>query len=85
MAKIFLQLSAINGLLAVVLGAFGAHYLKSKLSLESMSAYETGIEYHFWHTLALLCVGLLSLNWPHTKTLVASSWSLLFVAVSRQL
>lgn len=45
--------------LAVVLGAFGAHGLKDTLPSNSLSAYKTGIEYHFIHSLSILALGIL--------------------------
>ena len=55
----FLQLSAISGLLAVILGAFGAHKLKQIISSEDIAIYETGIRYQFYHTFALFGIGIL--------------------------
>ena len=49
---------------AVVLGAFGAHGLKSRLTEELMQAYKTGVDYHFYHALGLLLVGVLSMQMP---------------------
>jgi uncharacterized membrane protein YgdD (TMEM256/DUF423 family) len=46
--------------LAVVLGAFGAHALKSRLSPDQLANWRTGVEYHFYHALGLLLVGLLT-------------------------
>jgi uncharacterized membrane protein YgdD (TMEM256/DUF423 family) len=46
--------------LAVLLGAFGAHGLKSKLSVEQLQTFETGVRYQFYHALALIAVGLLA-------------------------
>ena len=48
--------------LAVILGAFGAHALKSKLEPDMMQVYKTGVEYHFYHALGLLLIGVISLN-----------------------
>ena len=47
-----------SGLLAVVLGAFGAHGLKPHLSPYQQVIYEKGVSYQFYHTLAafLACV-----------------------------
>jgi uncharacterized membrane protein YgdD (TMEM256/DUF423 family) len=59
MARAFLIVAAVSGFLAVVLGAFGAHGLKARLSPELMSAYQTGVQYHFYHTAALLACALL--------------------------
>ncbi|MBT5292789.1 MAG: DUF423 domain-containing protein [Cellvibrionales bacterium] len=72
MAKLFIQLAAINGALAVMIGAFGAHALKARLTPELLSVYETGVQYHFWHTLALLAVGLLASQLPDSRALMAS-------------
>ncbi len=54
-----LLLAGSSGLLAVMLGAFGAHALKASLTPALYAAYQTGIEYQFYHTLALLLVGML--------------------------
>tara|TARA_B110000967_G_C18654083_1_gene444845 strand:+ start:221 stop:607 length:387 start_codon:yes stop_codon:yes gene_type:complete len=72
MAKLFIQLAAFSGALAVMIGAFGAHALKARLTPELLSVYETGVQYHFWHTLVLLAVGLLALQLPDSRTLIAS-------------
>jgi len=44
--------------LAVALGAFGAHGLKSHLDAYLMSVWEKAVLYHFIHALGLLLVGL---------------------------
>lgn len=65
MYKFFLQFAAISGALAVSLGAFGAHALKAKLTESGLLAtYETAVAYHFYHTLALLAVGLIAMKFP---------------------
>jgi uncharacterized membrane protein YgdD (TMEM256/DUF423 family) len=63
-AKIFLLLGSLNAMLAVILGAFGAHALKAKLSRELLAVYQTGVQYHFYHSLGLLAVGMLMLWLP---------------------
>ncbi|HCS28303.1 MAG TPA: DUF423 domain-containing protein [Spongiibacteraceae bacterium] len=62
MSQFFLAASAASGFLAVALGAFGAHALKSRLSPELLSVYETAVQYHFYHALALFGVALLMAN-----------------------
>jgi len=52
-------IAAIFGLLAVLIGAFGAHGLKQRLTPELMTTYQTAVQYHFYHTFALLAVGVL--------------------------
>jgi uncharacterized membrane protein YgdD (TMEM256/DUF423 family) len=48
---------SINMFLAVALGAFGAHALKSSLPPDLMAVFHTGNQYHFYHALGLLAVG----------------------------
>ncbi len=57
--RFFLQCAALSGMAAVILGAFGAHALKEQLSPALMQAYQTGVYYQFFHTFALVAVGLL--------------------------
>jgi uncharacterized membrane protein YgdD (TMEM256/DUF423 family) len=73
-AKLFLSLGSISGALAVMIGAFGAHGLKDKLSEKMLANYMTGVEYHFYHTIALLIVGVIALHYP-TRPLAASGWA----------
>jgi uncharacterized membrane protein YgdD (TMEM256/DUF423 family) len=61
MAKLFLSLGSINMAIAVALGAFGAHGLKKMLTPDLLEIYTTGVEYHFYHALGLLVVGLIAL------------------------
>ena len=44
---------------AVLLGAFGAHSLKSKVSPEDLFIFETGVRYHMYHALGLLFIGVI--------------------------
>ena len=55
--------TALLGLLTVVIGAFGAHSLKDKLSPEVLQSFETGVRYMMYHVLAILLItnsGMLS-------------------------
>ena len=54
-----LTIAAILGIIAVVLGAFGAHALKTKLSIEAMESFQTAVRYQFIHVLLLLFVNKL--------------------------
>jgi len=56
--KLFMLLGSLNMFIAVALGAFGAHGLKSRLSEEMMSIYQTGNHYHMIHSLGLLLIAL---------------------------
>ncbi len=64
MSRSILSTAAILGALAVILGAFGAHGLKSLVPPESVSTFETGVRYHMYHVFALLATGLLSIQYP---------------------
>ncbi|OYV75177.1 MAG: hypothetical protein B7Z66_13920 [Chromatiales bacterium 21-64-14] len=77
MARTFLFLGALNGLLAVVLGAFGAHILKARLSADLMAVYHTANEYHFYHALALLLIGIVALQFPESRPLKWAGWLML--------
>lgn len=67
MARLFLSTAAASGFLAVALGAFGAH----ALTLDSYAAgiYQTAVQYHFVHSLALLAVALLCRQAPTCRSL----------------
>lgn len=57
--KLFIILGAINGFIAVALGAFGAHGLEGKLTEKQLANWQTGVQYQMFHTGALIAVGLL--------------------------
>jgi uncharacterized membrane protein YgdD (TMEM256/DUF423 family) len=72
MAKTYLLIAALNGFIAVALGAFGAHGLKQRLTADMLAVYQTGVQYHFYHTFALLAVALLLLHMPVTNISVTN-------------
>ncbi|HLR77092.1 MAG TPA: DUF423 domain-containing protein [Balneolaceae bacterium] len=74
MFKTFVTLGSINAFLAVALGAFGAHGLKGKLSAEMLSVFETGVQYHFYHALGLLAIGIIATQLPNSTWLKTSGW-----------
>jgi len=76
-AKLFLAAGGLAALAAVALGAFGAHALKSRLSAEMLSVWHTGVEYHIYHALGLLAVGLLAQQLPGSALLKWSGWAML--------
>ncbi len=73
MARKFLLIASLSALLAVVLGAFGAHGLKAILDASGQATYETGVRYHFYHTFGLFIVALL-LQQRYTKWLRNAGW-----------
>ncbi len=54
MNKRIIITAAIFGILAVIFGAFGAHILKQMINVTQLEIWQTGVQYHFYHTLALL-------------------------------
>ena len=90
--KRILTITAISGMTAVMLGAFGTHSLKKIISPEMLEVYKTGVQYQFYHTFALLMVGVLmqfksskSLNWSaylFIAGIVLFSGSLYALAIS---
>ncbi|MBU2826017.1 DUF423 domain-containing protein, partial [Acidithiobacillus ferrooxidans] len=75
--KWFLALGAANAGTAVVLGAFGAHALKDRLSPKMMSIYHTGSQYHLYHALGLMLVGVVALQLPESGLTQWSGWLML--------
>lgn len=65
MSKTFLLIGAILGALSVLLGAFAAHGLKKIIPAESITTFETGVRYQFYHTFALLAIGILIERFPN--------------------
>jgi uncharacterized membrane protein YgdD (TMEM256/DUF423 family) len=58
-SKYILILGSFFLMLAVALGAFGAHALKEILSEKGMETFKTGVQYHYYHGLGLLILGIL--------------------------
>jgi uncharacterized membrane protein YgdD (TMEM256/DUF423 family) len=55
--QIVLATASIFGALSIVLGAFGAHALKKKLTPEQLVSFETGVKYQMYHAIVLLVLG----------------------------
>jgi uncharacterized membrane protein YgdD (TMEM256/DUF423 family) len=75
--RLFFVLGCGSGFLAVALGAFAAHGLKSRLAPEMLGVFEVGVRYQMYHALALLGVAWACTRWPGAWT-GASGW--LFIA-----
>ena len=75
MDRRFVALGAILGFVGVAAGAFGAHGLKERLSLEMIAIFETGVRYQLVHAAALLFIGLAA---PRLRGAAVAGW--LFVA-----
>ena len=54
------------GVLAIMLGAFGAHGLKNQIDAKALNTFETGVTYQMYHALVLLILGSITIL-PETK------------------
>lgn len=55
-------------MLAVAIGAFGAHIVKARIDADALAIYETGVKYHMIHAVGLLIVALAAGQWgPSTR------------------
>ena len=92
MLKFGLIAGSLLSMLSVVLGAFGAHYLKNTLNDYSLSVFQTGVLYQFFHSVGILVLVLLSksinnLNldlsiWFFTLGIILFSGSLYLLAIT---
>ena len=75
--KLFIALGALNAALAIALGAFGAHALKTRLSAELLAVYNTANHYHVIHSLGLILLGIIAWQLPGSTLLKAAAWLML--------
>lgn len=73
MDRRFVALGSVLAFLAVALGAFGAHALKTRISPENLVIWQTGVQYHLAHAAALLFVGILTQSFQD-KLVRAAGW-----------
>ena len=77
MAIRLITMAAVNGLLAVMLGAFMSHSLEETITSELLTIFQIGVSYHMYHSLAALAVGILSHIFPKVRLLKLSAYSFL--------
>jgi len=92
LAKTFLLMGALAGVLGVSLCAFGAHGLRNRLTPDMLAVFETGVRYHMYHALALVLVAALmgrldgwlihAAGWSFAIGIVLFSGSLYLLAVT---
>ena len=73
MRKTFIRIGSLAAMTAVILGAFGAHSLEEHLQPEHLETFETGVRYQFYHSFAIIIVGMLLYN-RKTNLLRISGW-----------
>ena len=76
MERFFGVAGAVAAMIGVILGAFGAHGLRGRLSSADMEIFETGVRYHMYHALGLFAVAWAASRWPSGATTLAG-WSLI--------
>jgi uncharacterized membrane protein YgdD (TMEM256/DUF423 family) len=92
MDKTFLLLGAVAAFLAVAIGAFGAHGLRGRLSPEMMAVFQTAVQYHMYHALAIILVAgtmghlsgwlIQTAGWCFVAGIILFSGSLYLLAVT---
>jgi uncharacterized membrane protein YgdD (TMEM256/DUF423 family) len=70
MNKKILVLGSLLGIIAIMLGAFGAHGLKSLITLEAIQTFEVGVRYQMYNALFLLFIGGFSPMSEKTKRII---------------
>ena len=73
----FIVTAAISALLAVAMGAFGAHGLRGQISEASLAVYRTAVEYQMWHSLGLGLIGTLIERHPDSPKLRWAAWAMM--------
>ena len=83
-------IGALAGFVGVALGAFGAHALRTRLSPDMLTVFETGVRYQMYHALAVIATGLIvarmggwlivTAGWLFTAGIVLFSGSLYLLA-----
>jgi len=67
---------AINAFIATACGAFAAHVLKGNISEHYLGVFHTAADYHMYHALGLILIGLIHMHRPE-KLLAVSAWLML--------
>lgn len=60
MPKLFIGIGATLMALGIAFGAFGAHGLRARLEPRMLEIWQTGVEYHIYHALGLILIGIIS-------------------------
>ena len=74
--RLIIILGALIAGSAVLFGAFGAHGLKTRISIEDLNIFETAVRYQMYHALGILIFGVMGYFIPH-ETLITPAWFLI--------
>lgn len=74
----YIATGAVAALLAVAIGAFGAHMLEDRITAHELDIYRTGVQYHMFHALGILLIAALGDRLPSRK---AVQWAVRLLLV----
>ncbi len=77
MSRLLITCGALSAALSVILGAFGAHALKTRLPPDILATFETGVQYQFYHSLGLILVGVIVQFARAPAMVTAAGWLML--------
>lgn len=86
--QIIITTASLFGMLSVIFGAFGAHALKKKLTIEQLQSFEVGVKYQMYHAIVLLILGFNSnyinseIYWCFTLGITLFSFSIYGLVLS---
>ncbi|MDR6777915.1 uncharacterized membrane protein YgdD (TMEM256/DUF423 family) [Paenibacillus peoriae] len=69
MQRKWIFMGSIMMMLAVAIGAFGAHIVKAWIDADALAVYETGVKYHMIHAVGLLIIALAAGQWGSSNRL----------------
>jgi uncharacterized membrane protein YgdD (TMEM256/DUF423 family) len=75
--RVFVTAGALNAAVAVLLGAAGAHLLRARLTPEAMTVFNTALQFHIFHALGLILVGLSAGHRPQSRWIRIAGWLML--------
>lgn len=74
--NVIISVGSFNAALAIALGAFAAHGLEKHLDERSIQVFNTAADFHFWHALGIILVGLVAKVYTHNCSAIASLMNL---------
>jgi uncharacterized membrane protein YgdD (TMEM256/DUF423 family) len=80
MTRMLIAAGAIGAALSVMLGAFGAHALKSRLPPEILATFQTGVQYQFYHALGLILIGIIA-QFTRASAILTASGALMLAGI----
>ena len=77
MPKNLIVTGCVLAALGVIMGAFGAHGLESRLSTDRLAIYNTAVDYHLYHALGLIVLGSVAKTTKSSPQLLWSAVTML--------